>query len=290
MNEKEISSLIRLLDDPDTEVFAHVEEKLATLGPAVVTLLENRWEQSFDALEQNRIENLIYKIQFRQVEEDLEQWIKGGYSDLLEGLLIINRYQYPALDEQKVKDQLQHLYEQIENHRSFEVEPADHVMLINHILYEKLGFSGNTSNYHDPQNSFIGQVLENRKGNPLLLACIYLLVAQKMGLPIFGINLPKHFILAYASQPGQLLMMSEDVLFYINAFNGGQMIGRQDVISYLKQLDLSLDDRYLLPCTNLDIITRVLHNLSTAYSNVGSEQKLKDIEYLLQIVRQGQGQ
>src|SRR5690606_39034798 len=81
MNEKEISSLIRLLDDPDTEVFAHVEEKLATLGPAVVTLLENRWEQSFDALEQNRIENLIYKIQFRQVEENLEQWIKGGYSD-----------------------------------------------------------------------------------------------------------------------------------------------------------------------------------------------------------------
>lgn len=287
MNEKEISSLIRLLDDPDTEVFAHVEEKLATLGPPVVTLLENRWEQSFDALEQTRIENLISKIQFRQVSDDLEQWIKTGSSDLLKGLMIINRYQYPALDEQKVRDQLKDLYEQIANHRSFEIEPADYVLLINHILYEKSGFSGNTGNYHDPQNSFISQVLESRKGNPLLLACVYLLMAEKLGLPIYGINLPKHFILAYAVQPGQLLMMGEDILFYINAFNGGQMIGRHDVISYLKQLGMSLDDRYLLPCTNLDIVTRVLHNLSTAYSKLGNGQKLNDIEYLLEIIKKG---
>lgn len=286
MNEKEISSLIRLLDDPDTEIFAHVEEKLATLGPSVVTLLENRWEQSFDALEQTRIENLIAKIQFKQVSGDLELWVKSGSLDLLEGLIIINRYQYPTVEEQKIHDQLQELYEAIVNHRSFEVEPADYVMLINHILYEKLGFSGNTRDYHDPQNSYISQVLESRKGNPLLLACVYLLMAEKLGLPIYGINLPKHFVLAYTSQPGQLLMMGEDVLFYINAFNGGQMIGRQDVISYLKQLGMSLDDRYLLPCTNLDIITRVLHNLSSAYSKMGSEQKTQEIEELLQIVKQ----
>ena len=158
-------------------------------------------------------------------------------------------------------------------------------MLINHILYDKFGFSGNTSNYHDPHNSFIGQVLESRRGNPILLACVYLLLAGKLGLPIYGINLPKHFILAYASQSGQLLMMREDILFYINAFNGGQMIGRYDVIAYLEQLEMTLDDRYMLPCTNLDIIIRVLHNLSAAYSQLGNEQKMNDIEYLLKIVK-----
>lgn len=285
MNEKEITSLIRLLDDPDTEIFAHVEEKLATLGPSVVALLESQWEQSFDALQQTRIENLIYKIQFRQVAEDLGAWKSGGSSDLLQGLMIINRYQYPTLDEDKIRDQIEEIYEHIIDHQSYETEPADYVLLINHTLYDKFGFSGNTSNYHDPQNSFIGQVLESRKGNPILLACVYLLLAGKLGLPIYGINLPKHFILAYASQSGQLLMMREDILFYINAFNGGQMIGRYDVIAYLKQLEMTLDDRYLLPCTNLDIIIRVLHNLSAAYSQLGNEQKMNDIEYLLKIVK-----
>src|SRR5690606_28534237 len=114
----EITSLIRLLDDPDTEIFAHVEEKLATLGPSVVALLESQWEQSFDALQQTRIENLIYKIQFRQVAEDLGAWKSGGSSDLLQGLMIINRYQYPTLDEPKIRDQIEEIYEHIVDHQS----------------------------------------------------------------------------------------------------------------------------------------------------------------------------
>lgn len=285
MNEKEIYSLIRLLDDPDMEIFQHVEEKLSTLGPSVIGLLEKQWEKSFDALEQTRIENLIHKIQYKQVTEDLQKWYKDGGHNLLEGLLIVNRYQYPTIDTQKLREQINEMHQLVLENKSDEVDPNDFVALINDVLYFKLGFSGNTSNYHDPQNSYLSQVLESRKGNPLLLACIYLLIAERMGLPIYGINLPKHFILGYAAQPGQLLVVHEDILFYINAFNGGQIITQGDVLSYLRQLSLPIDEQYMMPCTNLDIIIRLLHNLQSAYEKLGQEQKAMDITRLINILK-----
>lgn len=285
MNEKEINSLIRLLDDPDMEIFQHVEEKLSTLGPSVIGLLEKQWEKSFDALEQTRIENLIHKIQYKQVTEDLQKWYKDGGHNLLEGLLIVNRYQYPTIDTQKLREQINEMHQLVLENKTDEVDPNDFVALINDVLYFKLGFSGNTSNYHDPQNSYLSQVLETRKGNPLLLACIYLLIAERMGLPIYGINLPKHFILGYAAQPGQLLVIHEDILFYINAFNGGQIITQGDVLSYLRQLSLPIDEQYMMPCTNLDIIIRLLHNLQSAYEKLGQEQKAMDITRLINILK-----
>ncbi len=61
-------------------------------------------------------------------------------------------------------------------------------------------FSGNTTNHQDPQNSYIGQVLDTKKGNQISLASIYSIIAQKLDIPIYGVNLPQHFILAYLDE------------------------------------------------------------------------------------------
>src|SRR5690606_35966579 len=155
------------------------------------------WEHSFDALQQTRIENLIHKIQFQAVTQGLEIWKLTGGADLLQGLMLINRYQYPDLNEQKISARIEAITDEARIRHIPDNEAADNVRLLNHVLYNEFGLSANTSNYHDPQNSYIGQVLETGKGNPILLACIYSIVAQKLGLPIYGVNLPKHFILAY---------------------------------------------------------------------------------------------
>lgn len=68
MNDKELESLIKLLDDPDAEVSQHVEERLLSYGNEVIEYLESAWEQSFDALLQERIENLVHKIQYNSVK------------------------------------------------------------------------------------------------------------------------------------------------------------------------------------------------------------------------------
>jgi len=287
MNEKEVESLIKLLDDPDMEIASHVEEKLLSYGNEVIHHLENAWAQSLDSILQERIENLVHKIQFQNIKRELELWHIGGSFDLLQGILIINKYQYPDLDEQKVINQLEGIKRDIWMQMIYDMSAVEKVKLINHVLYGTHGFTGNTANHQDPQNSYISQVLESRKGNQILLAVIYSIIAQKLDIPIYGVNLPQHFILAYVDEtPAESIMVSGDlfedrILFYINAFNKGFMFGRKDVDAFLKQLNLKPNEHFYEPCTNVDIIQRVLRNLISAYENLTAVDKVKEIEELL---------
>ena len=278
MNEREVKAIISLLDDPDTEIFNQLEQRLVTFGPEVIPLLEENWESSFDPLSQSRIENIIHKIQFDQIKYDLQFWDLKNNDDLLEGLLIVNRYQYPNLDENNVLLTISELKRNAWFQLMYDMSPLEKVKLLNNIIFREFGLSGNTTNYHDPQNSFIHKVLETKRGNPISLSCIYSIIAQQLDIPIYGINLPKHFIVAYMED------MEQPPLFYINAFNRGQIMHQNDIHSFLKQLNLPSSEEYTMPCTNKAIIKRVLRNLITAYENIGNPQKREEIDILLKII------
>ena len=239
INPTEVNSLIRLLDDPDGEIYGHVHDKLLSYGTEAIDYLEEAFGQAFDPVQQERIANLVHEIQFGALKNDLQLWQQGGAFDLLRGILIINRYQYPDLDEQKVVNQIEAIKRDIWIQMMNEASPAEQVKMINHVFYNIYGFSGNTSNHLDPQNSYISQVLEAKKGNQISLAIIYSIIAQKLDIPVYGVNLPQHFILAYMDET----MQSEfegGILFYINAFNKGFIFGRRDVDMFLKKLNLKI--------------------------------------------------
>jgi regulator of sirC expression with transglutaminase-like and TPR domain len=283
IDPKEINSLIRLLDDPDKEIFEHIHERIISYGGEVIDYLESAWEQAFDPIQQERIANLVHEIQFGIVKEELKLWYQGGAFDLLQGVLTINKYQYPDLDEQKVINQIEAIKRDIWLQMIYDGSPAEQVKLINHVFYNIHGFSGNTSNHQDPQNSYLNQVLETKKGNQISLAIIYSIIAQKLDIPVYGVNLPQHFILAYVDET-QESEFEGGILFYINAFNKGFIFGRRDVDMFLKQLNLKSEKQFYEPCSNADIVRRVLRNLISAYENLGSTEKVAELSELLAIL------
>ncbi len=276
MNEKELKALISLLDDPDQDIFNHVEQQLLTCGPEAIPFLEEYWESSYDPISQNRTEIIIHKIQFDQLKNDIQLWVLQNQEDLLEGLLIINRYQFPNLDENKIHFQIAELRRNVWFELMYEMSPVEKVKLLNNIIFREFGLSGNTENYHAPENSFISSVLESKKGNPISLTCIYTLIAQKLDIPIAGINLPKHFIAAYIEE--------NKPLFYVNAFNKGQIMKIDDVYSFLRQLNIDPKESYTLPCDHIDIIRRVIRNLVTAYENKGDDIKKQEMNMILKLL------
>jgi len=283
INETEVKSLIRLLDDPDQEIFSHVHEKLISYGSEVIEYLESAFEQAFDTILQERIANLVHEIQFDILKNDLRLWQQSGAFDLLQGILVINRYQYPDLDEQKVINQIEAIKRDIWIQMMNESSPPEQIKLINHVFYSIYGFSGNTTNHLDPQNSYLSQVLETKKGNQISLAIIYSIIAQKLDIPVYGVNLPKYFILAYMDE-SQQSEFDGGVLFYINAFNKGFIFGRRDVDMFLKQLDLKSDKQFYEPCSNTEIIKRVLRNLIGSYEHLSAVDKVAELNELLEIL------
>lgn len=280
MNDLKLKALISLIDDPDKEIFEHVEQSLINWGPEVIPYLEDFWKSSFDPLSQSRIENIIHNIQFDQLLTDIQLWAIHKQEDLLDGLIIINRYQYPNLDETAIHLQIGELRRTVWMELMYEMSPFEKIKLLNNILFKEFGLSGNTSDYHTPQNSYISSVLESKKGNPISLSCIYSIIAQKLDIPIYGINLPKHFIAAYVEN------IDQSPLFYINVFNKGQIMKHEDIYSFLNQLNLPHEQKYTEPCRNLDILKRVLRNLITAYNNLGETVKKDEISLLLKVLNE----
>ncbi|TKC12262.1 hypothetical protein FA048_01180 [Pedobacter polaris] len=281
-NLAEINALVKLLDDPDEGIYQHVQQRLLEYGNEAVTYLESAWEQSLDTLLQERIENIVHTIQFNNVKEDLNLWYQSGAFDLLQGALVINRYQYPDLDEQAVINQIEEIKREIWVGLQYEMSSIEKIKLINHVFYGQYGFGGNTKNHHDPQNSYLNQVLESKKGNQISLAIIYATLAQKLDIPVYGVNLPQHFILGYIDESNA--EKEYGVLFYINAFNKGAIFGKHDVDQFLRQLNLEPQPGFYSPCSNTEIIRRIIRNLISAYENLGAADKVEELKQLQEIL------
>ncbi len=272
MKDKELKALISLLDDEDTDILNHVEQKIISLGDTIIPFLESEWENNFNPVVQKRLEDLIHTLQFDNLVERLATWKAEGAKDLLEGMWLVATYQYPDLEFSKLKKELDQIYYEAWLEFRDEAHPFDQIKILNSVLFSKLKFGANTKNFHSPGNSMINVVLENRKGNPITLCVIYLFVAQKLKLPVYGVNLPNLFILTYKS---------EETQFYINAFNRGLIFSKEDIDNYISHLNLTPMDIFYQPCGNLDVIKRVLRNLIVSFEKIGDTIKLDELRKLI---------
>lgn len=272
MEEKELKALVSLLDDEDTQIASHIEEKILSLGTSIIPFLEQEWETNFSPLVQKRIEEIIHTLQYELVKERLRDWYDTKEQDLLKGMWIIATYQYPDLELEKLKQELEQIYYDTWLEFKPELYAFDQVKIINGVLFSKLRFGANTKNFHSPGNSMINVVLESRKGNPITLCVIYMLVAQKLKMPVYGVNLPNLFILSYKD---------EHHTFYINAFNRGLIFSKQDIENYINELHLVPQKSFFEPCDNLEIVRRALRNLVMSFEKIGEHAKAEEVKLLL---------
>ena len=277
MTDKELNALVSLLDDGDQEIKEHVRDKILSLGNQIIPFLETKWEGSFNPELQKEIEEIVHDMQLNLLKERLSNWKNSKERELLEGLWIVNTYLYPDLEFDQLNAMMQQIYFDVWANFKNELSVYDKIKLINNVMFNDLKFSANTKNFHSPANSMHKTVLETKKGNPISHCSVYLLVAKKLGLPVYGVNLPNLFVLTY--QSGKFN-------FYINAFNKGLIFTKQDINNYLDHLKLEPKPEYYEPCENIEIIRRVIRNLIFSFEKIGDLDKSKEVNQLLKIVSQ----
>lgn len=278
LNNKELKAMVSLLDDDDFEIVQHIEDRIKSMGTYIIPYLEFEWENSFNPVVQKRIEDLVHNLQFELLKEKLYAWRVNGGKDLLEGVWLINTYQYPDLEYELLSKELEQLYYEAWLEFKADIHPVDQIKILNSVLFGKLHFGANTKNFHSPGNSMLSVVLQTKKGNPISLCIIYMLVAQKLKMPVFGVNLPNLFVMTYKQ---------DDVQFYINAFNRGLVFSKKEVDEYIANLKLSPNDRFYEPCNNVDIAARMLRNLINSHEKLGHTERVEEIRLLLNIVEKG---
>jgi regulator of sirC expression with transglutaminase-like and TPR domain len=274
MKIRDFKAMVSLLDDPD--VAEDVRRKINAMGSEAVPLLEAELEMYGDQPEiKVHIEGLLEEMQTSSLLFDMKEWADHGGEDLLRGLWLISRMVYPRSSIEKMRAEINRIYMDIWVLTRKDMHPADMLQIMNAKVFEELGFEPNIKNFHSPQNSLFNQVLENRKGNPVTLSCIYILLAQKLDLPLYGVNLPNLFVTLF-DVPGHP--------FYVNVFNKGQVFYRKDIDDYLKQMNLEPRKEYYQACTHIEIVARVLTNLAFAYQKSGQTAREEQVNRILGVL------
>lgn len=286
-SDKEISALIKLLEDPDSAVFESVSGNLMNQGPSIIPKLEEAWEYSLNEFLQQRIEDLIQNIQQNSTFNKLAKWKNKGAVDLLEGAFLVEKYQYPDLSFSSIEQKIEGISKAIWLELNKNLTALENTRVLNLIFYKTYKFSGNFANLLAPQNNFIHQLLESKKGNPLSLGIVYSALAQRLGLPIYGVNLPRNFLLVYLDENKSIETYESDldqhILFYINPFRRGTILNRTDIEHFLVSQNIKLKKSYFIPASNKRIIMRLIMNLVAAYEKLGYQEKVDNFNHLLKV-------
>lgn len=188
---------------------------------------------------------------------------KDADLDVPLGAALIARDVYPDLDVASLLEQLGALAAPLFAAR-LELLPAEEqAAVVSDLLFGTLGFRGNETDYYDPKNSLLSDVLTRRVGIPLTLAIVFCEVARLVGVPARGVGFPGHFLVRI-ERPGRL-----DPPLVIDPFYAGKVLGEDELRTRLEraigQTDPGSLSSHLTAATPRAILLRMLTNLKAIY-------------------------
>jgi regulator of sirC expression with transglutaminase-like and TPR domain len=205
-----------------------------------------------------------------------ERQLSRNYEDLEEGVFLISELGDPEASYKELKEYLDKLANRVEelfdeNLKILSDETKVNILI--RVLVEEEGLTGNQNKYDLPDNSFLTKVIKSKIGIPISLSVIYILVGKRIGLPLYGTNMPFHFLLFFDSL---------DFSTYIDPFHGGVLLDRITCESFLESHGFNPTQKYFARTSTTSILKRMFRNLIQIYKKSG----WKDMEELLTIYSQ----
>jgi len=195
---------------------------------------------------------------------------------LARGALLIAQEEYPALEPDKYLDKLAALALEAELVVKVGSDTIEKIQLLSHFLFEQKGFEGNREEYADPRNSFLNEVIDRRRGIPITLSILYLEIGRRLGLNLYGVGFPAHFLVKAVDERGELI---------IDPFYDGAILTLDEIRARLTQIygqPVELSPAHLKPLGTRFILVRMLRNLKAIYiKNSDSTRALAALDRIL---------
>jgi regulator of sirC expression with transglutaminase-like and TPR domain len=269
-NNNELNNLIKLIDDEDDFVYRSVKEKFFEYGIEAVIFLKN-FINSENRIVAERSSEIMNNLNYLMIAEKMEL-LAGNENILEDAIFLIAQYEYPEINTGNYKMVLDKMAIDVEKliklNVSGETTVFDRLNVLNTYLFTDMGYTGAEKDYYNANNSFINKVMDRKKGIPVSLSALYILIARRLGIELKGVALPSHFILKYKDEKEEI---------FIDPFNKGILITRKDALRFLKKFgieDENLDELpFLKIATEKDIIIRTLNNLIAIFTKQNNPKK-----------------
>jgi regulator of sirC expression with transglutaminase-like and TPR domain len=287
IKKRKLEALISLLDDPDQQVFETVEQELLKQNYKIIPALEDKWETSFDESCQERIENLIQNLHFKQTKKQLKSWILSNSSDLLEGVLCVDRFQYPDLNLLYIKQKIENIRKTVWLELNNSLTILEKITILNHFIFHINAFSVNLNNINSPQNCYLNQLLETKKGNQVSVGILYTILARQLGLPAQLTDFPNNPLVAVVDAVLAKKVHGKNsctnVIFYVNPSNKGAITNRKEIDYHLKKYNKTCAAKYSEPVSDQLIVMRLLESLREGFHAAGFIEKEVKIAEMIKL-------
>ncbi len=281
-----IDALIRLLEDPNNQVFEQVKNELVKIGDKALSSLEIAAQKnSFGDEFNERVVSLINEIQRNVLKDELIQWINSEEKDLLLGSIIVSKHHDTYLEDSLVYDAIQSLRRAIWLEFNDYQTSFEQIKIFNRIFFGVFQFKCLNKESYSPDEIDISKVLESKQGAPLTIGLIYSIIAQSLDLPVYGVNLPNSFVLAFMdyNQSNFIINQQNDfgVLFYINPKALGDILDAREIDEFLSSRNLNPNRSHFEPCSNSSLIKRMIEDLMISFQHIGDDRKASDLNELI---------
>ena len=286
-SNKEITALLRLIDDPDDEVYDTVASKLLHYGKEIIPNLEQLWEVTVDEAVQERIELLIHRVHFHDLQHDFEEWSRAKQPELLRGAILVAKFQFPDLNVPAILNQFDQMRRNIWLELNNYLTPLEQVNVFNSILYNFYKLQGHELTEREPKYFFINQVMESKQGNAYTIGILFLSLCEMLDIPIFAVDVPRQFIFAYLDTLHSFISTDtegiQQIQFYIDPISG-MVYTQKDVDTYLRKINAHERELYFTPLLTRRIIFKMMEELSLCYRYRREEQKADEIQQLMKLL------
>jgi hypothetical protein len=275
---KELNALFTLIDDPDTEVYTSISERIVDFGKAIIPNLENLWENTLCQDVQERISNLIHRLQFTDLKNDFIEWRDGEQHDLLSGSLLVAKYLYTDLQTTPVLQEIEKIRRNIWLELNNYLTPLEQANVLSSIVYNYYNLKGGEVAYNKPAEFFINRVLATKQGNAITNGIIYQVMCELLDINARIVNIPKQFIIAFFQDDYDELAYTghpqNKILFFVDATTG-QAHSHTEIENYFKRIGIAPIKAYYKPISHKRSLQILIEELSKCY-NLQSNQYMKD--------------
>ena len=279
LTQSQRAALITLLADDDPTVYQSIRGKILASGPAAADWLRAH-ALSKDPILRRRVQEILQHFARQAADNAFLGFClknQGANFDLETALWLLARTRYPDLNIDAYQAQLDDYAATLLERITPAAKPKRTLTTINQLLFEELGFKGDEEDYYAPENSYLNCVIDRRRGNPISLCLIYLLLTSRLKMPVVGIGLPGHFLARYQDSATEI---------YIDAFYQGRFLTKNDCIHHLVHENYSLDEAHFSPATPHRILMRVCANLYQSHRSAKQEAEATRFQrYIMALAR-----
>ena len=271
LSEKDKIALVRLLSDPDPDIFSAIRQVLLNCGIEVRSCLRSGLD-SDDRLVRQRSWKLITLLDRKTANADFISFCKRGGENLnLEkGVWLLIKTTFPHINQESYQKVLDGYAERVSKDCNPQQSFPSTLMAINRVFFKEEGFLGDKTNYYDPQNSYLNRVIDRKLGNPISLCLLYIFIASRLSLPLVGVAMPGHFILR---------LQSSTFNIFVDPFNMGNLLSQSQCEERLKGCGFGFKSDFLSAVSPRRILLRICSNLHQIYQkaqNFGERDRIQD--------------